>query len=479
MDEWGIRFRAPRRLRSALAATALVVASMLAVASPAAASHTDPQLPIVFVHGGAGSGAQYASQARRFDSNGYPADRIYVLEYDSSSGAAIAGAPARLDALIDQLRAQYGVDRVNLLGHSLGTFVSNNYLAVPSQAAKIAHYVALDGASNPTCGVGDPDLDCMGIFRGSTGDVGGNNVYFNGSQSHVEVATSPESFAAQYRFFTGEDPKTTMILPEPPGQVDVAGRAVNFPQNTGIDGGTLRIWEVSSATGARKHSSPVATLPIDASGDFGPVKVNGQQHYEFELARPDSPVVQHLYYQPFLRDDHLVRLLSSFPDSGISQNTLGGPNHSAAVVVRYREWWTTHPSGNEDDLLISTRSPSWGDEPPVNALQNVISSGALGNPIGVHVHDNPTDQFSSLNLIPFFTTQAFQTGVDVYMPATTPADGTITFRNDPRGDTLRPQVLNTPNWASDVNRISVYLNDYVQDVNSWGECKRLKPSPCK
>jgi hypothetical protein len=74
---------------------------------------------------------------------------------------------------------------------------------------------------------------------------------------------------------------------------------------------------------------------------------------------------------------------------------------------------------------------------------------------------------------------AFQAGVDVYMPATSPTDGTITFRNDPRGDTSRPQVLNTPNWASDQHRISVYLNDFVQDINSWGECKRVKPSPCK
>jgi pimeloyl-ACP methyl ester carboxylesterase len=481
MDEWGPRFRGIRRLGSALIATALLAVSLLVTTAPAAASHTDPQLPIVFVHGGAGSAAQYESQARRFASNGYPPERIRVLEYDSSSGAAIAAAPARLEVLIDQLRAQYGVDRVNLVGHSLGTAVSANYLSVPSRAAKIAHYVGVDGGSIPTCGVGDPDLDCLGIFRGSTGNVGGNNVYFNGTQSHVEAATSPESFAAQYRFFTGQDPKTTMILPEPPGQVEVAGRAVNFPQNTGVDGGTLRIWEVNAATGARKFSTPVAEIGLGPSGDWGPVQINGQQHYEFELVRPDSAVVLHLYYQPFLRDDYLVRLLSSLPSSGISQNTVVGPNHAAAVVVRNREWWTTHPSGNEDNLLISTGSPSRGDQPPVNALQNVISSGlTVGtSPVGVHVHDNPADQVSSLNLIPFFASQPFQTGVDVYMPATTPADGTITFRSDPRGDTSRPQVLNTPNWASDGHRISVYLNDYVQDVNSWGECKRTKPSPCK
>ena len=354
-----------RGVRSGLIALAVAGGMLFAFAAPAAAKHSDSsaRLPIVFVHGGAGSGAQYASVAKRFASNGYPPDRIKTFEYDSSSAAAIAAAPAGLDNLIDQLRAHYHVDRVNLVGHSLGTFVSGNYLSVPARAAKIAHYVGVDGASNPSCGIGDPNLACMGIFRGTTGDVGGSNVYFNNTQSHVEAATSPQSFAAQYKFFTGKDPKTTLILPEPPGQVRIAGRAVDFPQNAGIDGATLRIWEVKRATGARKSSRPVATLQIGPNGDWGPVKVNGKKYYEFELRRPDTTVEGNLYYQPFIRDDYWVRLLSSPPNSGISQNTITGPDHAAAVLIRYREWWTTNPSGQEDILRISTKSRTRGNQP--------------------------------------------------------------------------------------------------------------------
>src|SRR5512146_496035 len=151
-----------RRARYGAAAPfAGVIASvaLLAASAPAFAVHTgDEPLPIIFVHGSAGSGAQYASIARRFVSNGYPADRIRAFEYDSTSPAALAAAPVGIDALVDQLRAEYGVDRVNLVGHSLGTFVSGNYLAVPARAAKIAHYVGVDGGSSPSCGVGDPGL---------------------------------------------------------------------------------------------------------------------------------------------------------------------------------------------------------------------------------------------------------------------------------------------------------------------------------
>src|SRR4030043_2274368 len=42
--------------------------------------------PIVFIHGFAGSAAQFESQAMRFESNGYPASYIAAYEYDSSPG---------------------------------------------------------------------------------------------------------------------------------------------------------------------------------------------------------------------------------------------------------------------------------------------------------------------------------------------------------------------------------------------------------
>lgn len=468
--------------RSALAALGVAAGMLLASATPAVADHRDDSanpLPIVFVHGGAGSGQQYESVAKRFASNGYPQDRIRAFEYNSAGGlGAIIAAPGQIDTLVDQLRDQYDVDRVNLVGHSLGTTVSGLYLGQAARAAKIAHYVGVDGASNANCGVGNPDLSCMGIFAGSTGNVGGNNVYFNGEQTHVEAATSEESFAAQYEFFTGEEPATTKILPEPPAEVEISGRAVNFPANSGIPGATVEVWEVNPATGERKATEPEATFDIAANGNWGPVQVNGQQHYEFAINRPDSDVQGHIYFQPFLRDDHWVRLLSSEPSSGISQNTFRTPNHVATVVLRMREWWTTHPTNRNDGLTITT-TQGQGANTVTNGPHNVFQNVTANNTLGVHVHDQaPGDGESSLNTIPFFVSQPFQTGVDVFMPAATPTNGTVAFRNIPRGDASSPQVLNIPNWASSEHATTVVFNDFVQEFNTWGECKRLKPSPC-
>jgi triacylglycerol esterase/lipase EstA (alpha/beta hydrolase family) len=81
--------------------------------------------PIVFVHGGSGSGAQFQSQALRFASNGYPQNFIRVLEYDSSAIQRILpDVLVRLDALIAELQLQTGRPQVDLVGHSLGTVVS-------------------------------------------------------------------------------------------------------------------------------------------------------------------------------------------------------------------------------------------------------------------------------------------------------------------------------------------------------------------
>lgn len=467
----------PRSLRLLAVAVAAVAGVVLLVGSTSAGAQEPELVPVVFVHGAAGSAAQYETQSRRFDGNGYPSTHIKAFEYDSSFATnSFAQVVERLDAFVDGLRTEFGVDRVYLVGHSLGTFVSNTYLGNAARAAKIAKYVGIDGSSNASCGVTDPSLDCMGIWQGTntTGNVGGNNVRLS-PQTHVQVATSAESFAAQYRFFTGQDPETTLVLPEPPGQVEISGRAVEFPQNVGAAGATLEIWEVDATTGARKDAEPHAVLTVAADGSWGPVKVNGQQNYELFVIRAGF-LGHHFYFQPWLRSSRLVRMNLAPANSQIVANTNLSDNHAAAVVVRQKEWWATHPTGQNDVLEISTHSPSRGDQPAVNALTKVTSNGV----IGIHVHDAAASPGNStLDLLPFFPTQAFQTGVDVFMPAAEPPDGTVSFVNAPRGDTTRLRAINVPNWRSSMDRITVTFSDFVQDITTWGECKRAKPSPCK
>ena len=111
-------------------------------------------------------------------------------------------------------------------------------------------------------------------------------------------------------------------------------------------------------------------------------------------------------------------------------------------------------------LEISTKSPA-GDRPAVNAM--TAAAGAK-NAIGVHIHDaaaSPGD--SSLEALPWFSGQAFQYGVDVFMPAADPPNGTITIKNFPRGDMSKPQVINVPNWKSSTHFMSVVFNDFPQD----------------
>ena len=112
-------------------ATLAVVAVGLPGSTAQAATHPDRR-PIVFVHGFSGSAQQYETQAKRFASNGYPEDIVEAHDYDSTFATeSIATVFARLDQRITRLLADTGADKVDLVGHSLGTFLSQSYLATP------------------------------------------------------------------------------------------------------------------------------------------------------------------------------------------------------------------------------------------------------------------------------------------------------------------------------------------------------------
>jgi pimeloyl-ACP methyl ester carboxylesterase len=395
----------------------------------------DVALPIVFVHGFAGSAQQYESQAMRFVANGYPQDRVVAYDHDGS-GLDYPAYAEGLEAVVDDTLAATGAEKIYLVGHSRGTRVSTLFLEDEANATKVAKLVLIDGQGCP-----EGDVPCLAP----------NQAMFPG-QAHVEVATSPESFAAQYEFLVGETPEVVDLVAQK-APVEIAGRAVNFPLNTGRAGATLTVWAVDAATGQRSGDEPVIEVTLDDDGAFEAIQIEAGAHYEFALTTEGSPVTHHLYPQPYLRSSHLVRLLSSPPDGPTRTNTNATDDHSSLIAIRMREWYGTGDAADRLTIQVD-------DGEPLEAVNGATGNGG----IGIHIHDDAaTPGESTSGPLPYFSEQPFQSGIDLFLPATPDGSGTISVTNVPRGDADRPQVINVPNWPSSSHAISVVFTDWPVD----------------
>lgn len=406
--------------------------------SEAPAIPDEVALPIVFVHGFAGSAQQYESQAMRFAANGYPQERIVAYDHDGA-GLDIDAFVQGLEAFVDRTLEELDAEQVYLVGHSRGTGVSSRFLSDPARAAKVAKYVAIDGAPCPEV------VPCIAPTQ----------VTLPG-QAHVEAATSAESFAKQYEFLVGREPEVTEIAPKE-GTVEISGRAVNFPSNVGRAGDDLDIWAIDGETGQRIGDEPHASVVLGPDGEFGPIELESGAHYEYVLSGEASSVEHHLYLQPYVHDSRLVRLLSSEPDGVTRTNTNTGPDHSALVIMRMREWYAADrddvPGDQRDQLTVQVLART---EP-----REVLWPHVGNATIGIHVHDDAATPGTTTSApLPFFDGQPFQSGTDVFLPASPDGSGTIRVVNVPRGDTARPQVVNVANWPSDGHAISVVFVDH-------------------
>jgi len=438
----------------------MMVGALFPMATPAAADN--PIKPIIFVHGSAGSAAQFESQMMRFASNGYPASYVYALEYNTSPVESDNVVWARLDGLIDTAKAQTGADKVYLLGHSLGTFKSQGYLrSSTARAANVAKYVNLDGLTGASLPGGVPTLALWATkgwsYNPANTIVGATNVFVP-NQTHVQIATSSESFVEIYKFFTGKMPTTDQIVPQPCGQLQLSGRAVFFPANTGVGTGTLDIWKVNGGTGERIGATPQTTFALTgtgpADGAWGPFNAENGQYYEFVIIR-SGVRPHHFYFEPFMRGDHLVRLLTS-PPGGIGDLMERNMTSAALVITRNKEFWGNDTVTN-DILTINGTNV-------INAATcPIIKSPGLTGVIGIFAYDRYLNGLTNLSApIPTFFAVGFMTGVDIYMPAADPPTGTISLVLTPRGGGGKTQTVNILNWASLNHSISVPFNDFIQ-----------------
>jgi hypothetical protein len=447
-----------RKIFATLALVAMLVGILFPSAIPAYAKKAEgPVLrPMIFVHGYMGSVSSFATQFLRFASNGYPINYLVAFEYDSTryltNPSARPQIRADLDALINSVIGETGAEQIDLLGHSLGTSLCQAYLNdSPERAAKVAHYVNLDGTSSSSLPGGVSTLAIWGRGSPTRQIVGATNVYFPNC-SHSQVVGIAETFSQIYNFFNGELPVTTDIVPEPRGQVRLAGRVI-FASG-GATSATLEIWEIDADTGYRIGKKPEAVYQIGADGNWGPFKAKGGAHYEYCVMSEGLRTI-HTYSQPPIRSNYWVRLTYY----GVTAMATS-PNHCLFYLSRNKEWWGDPAGLNSDVLLING----------INIINpvNVPMSSTINT---IVVTDNLSDGVSHLDV--YDSPQMFAVRVDYVVPAADPPDETIHLVLYPRGGG-GTQVMNVPNWASSQHSIAVGFNEFDQDIITWDEYVKVK-----
>ena len=261
------------RRRELLLATA-GSALLAACATPAV---RDDAPPIVFVHGNGDTAALWTTTIWRFESNGWPRDRLFAIDMpyplardddakQQPGRSSTAEHMAFLAAEVRKVLATTRAKKVVLVGNSRGGYAIRNFIANGGGAAVVSHAV-LGGvpnhgvyaipARNPGSefnGAGpfltalnrpgvdgnevapgiawltirsdrndkfaQPDgalLGAPGMATGVSFDgpalKGADNVVVAGID-HRETSFSPQAFAATYRFLTGRAPATLTIVGE-------------------------------------------------------------------------------------------------------------------------------------------------------------------------------------------------------------------------------------------------------------------------
>ena len=434
--------------RKVLALAGALTAGALGAATPGtagagavpASAGAPARRPVIFVHGSAGSAAQFQTQAKRLASNGYPIEAIEAIEYDSPAVAGIlTGIHAGLDARIDRLLAATGADRADLVAHSLGTYVAQSYLASPARAARVAHYVNLDGRTAAAPPGGVPTLAIWGEGDPGRSVAGGVNVYLP-EQSHTQTVSSAESFRAMFRFLRGHEPRTTHIVPQ--AVAHVAGRAVLFPSNAGVGAATLEVYPVGLLTGRRLTTRPRYAVPVAADGSFGPLALAPTVRHEFALLRPGADV-HHFYLPPARRSDSFVRLLTGRPGEGVGALIDTSDRHTALTVNRQKEWWGDQGAAG-DHLWVNGRD-----------LLNPATAPRAKRVIGVFAFDDGSDGVTDLTTpVPEIFAQPFLTGADVFLPAGPLVSVVVGHRGGGH------EVASVPGWRSSAHRVTINVDDH-------------------
>ena len=295
-----------------------VAASALLLAACATGPTLEEAPPIVFVHGNGDTAALWQTTLWRFESNGWPRERLHAIEMPYPLGrdddnklqpgrSSTAEHMAFLKAEVDKVLKSTGASKLVLFGNSRGGNAIRNYIQNSAGATTVSHAI-LGGTPNhgiwsikgfreenefagtgafltalnaPKNAKGDEVSAAVkwltirsdnndkyaqpdGLWIGAKGTA--TNVGYDGPElkgatnvvipraDHRETAYSPAAFDAAYRFITGKAPRTLAIEAQATPVL-----------NGNITGKGVKSDDPSSGSGANNLPIPGASIEIFAT----------------------------------------------------------------------------------------------------------------------------------------------------------------------------------------------------------------------
>ncbi len=390
--------------------------------------------PIVFVHGNGDSAALWQTTVWRFESNGWPRDRLFALEQPwplardddavaqpGRSGSAESAAFLR--AQVEQVLASTGAKKVVLIGNSRGGNAIRNFVQNGGGDQLVSDVIL---AGNPAHGIWavpgyregnefsalSPFIRQLNEPKGPAGDevtpgvhwftlrsdrndkyaqpdgrwIGRpgqpTNITFDGPAlrgatnvvlpgvDHRETAFSAPAFAAMWKFLTREAPRTTEVVAE--SRVVLSGRVTGL----GLDGGDAK--SGNFANNMPLAGAQLAVYAVDASGrregDALLSQTIGADGRWGPLATDSQTALEFVLAAPGYATTHTYR--SPFPRSssiiGVRAERMVAADKDAKAIVVF-----TRPRGYFDAERDSVRFDGQSPPPGVPANGAGVSTSKI------------------------------------------------------------------------------------------------------
>ncbi|AFL87514.1 hypothetical protein Terro_1204 [Terriglobus roseus DSM 18391] len=343
-----------------LAAVPFLGTASVAQASRANVTNSDV-LPIIFVHGNGDDAAKWLGPIWLFESNGYPANKLYSVRFalplargddskDEAFRSSTVDSAAELSSFVTRVLLETKSQKVVLVGSSRGGLTIRNYIVNGGGRANVAAAIlagtpnhgvmAVDGSQNEFNGKGpflqalnhassdgsevvpgirfltlrSDKLDKYAQPQSAAGGVGYEGPTLQGAENtvlpnldHRELAFQPTAFAAMYTFVTGHKPAKLTVTPETNPTVSgvITGFAGPAPTNLPLAGVKLRIYPIDAAN-PQSTTTPLYETTTKEDGKWGPIQISSQQQYEFDMEYQGRHV--RYFKSPLRRSSSLINL---------------------------------------------------------------------------------------------------------------------------------------------------------------------------